>query len=90
MKNSYVAYKTKVVTIEQADPPKAGEVSDLVAYIKNKCPSLESGTEELNFRQNTIPALLLANNESAKNYLALYVADNLTLPNSALILHRTT
>ena len=39
LKNAYGAYWTKEVTIEQGEAPKAGEVSALVAYIKNTWPS---------------------------------------------------
>ena len=55
LKNAYGAYWTKEVTIEQGEAPKAGEVSALVAYIKNTWPSLESGTEELNYSQRRFP-----------------------------------
>ena len=82
LKNAYGAYWTKEVTIEQGEAPKAGEVSALVAYIKNTWPSLESGTEELNYSQKTIPAVILANNEGGNNFGKLYVGDNITLPNS--------
>lgn len=68
LKNAYGAYWTKEVTIEQGEAPKAGEVSALVAYIKNTWPSLESGTEELNYSQKTIPAVILANNEGGNNF----------------------
>lgn len=68
-------YWTKEVTIEQGEAPKAGEVSALVAYIKNTWPSLESGTEELNYSQKTIPAVILANNEGGNNFGKLYVGD---------------
>ena len=90
LKNAYGAYWTKEVTIEQGEAPKAGEVSALVAYIKNTWPSLESGTEELNYSQKTIPAVILANNEGGNNFGKLYVGDNITLPNSAIILYSTT
>ena len=90
LKNAYGAYWTKEVSIEQGEAPKAGEVSALVAYIKNTWPSLESGTEELNYSQKTIPAVILANNEGGNNFGKLYVGDNITLPNSAIILYSTT
>lgn len=61
-----------------------------MAYIKNTWPSLESGTEELNYSQKTIPAVILANNEGGNNFGKLYVGDNITLPNSAIILYSTT
>jgi len=90
LKTHHGAYWTKEVTIEQGEAPKAGEVSALVAYIKNTWPSLESGTEELNYSQKTIPAVILANNEGGNNFGKLYVGDNITLPNSAIILYSTT
>ena len=76
LKNAYGAYWTKEVTIEQGEAPKAGEVSALVAYIKNTWPSLESGTEELNYSQKTIPAVILANDAGGNLYQMISVGDN--------------
>lgn len=90
LKNAYGAYWTKEVTIEQGEAPKAGEVSALVAYIKNTWPGMESGTESLNYGKTSIPAVILANNEGGNNFGKLYVGDNITLPNSAIILYSTT
>lgn len=90
LRNAYGAYLTREVTIEQGQAPKAGEVSALVAYIKNTWPSLESGTEPLNYSKKTIPAVILANNEGGNNFGKLYVGDNITLPNSAIILYSTS
>lgn len=90
LKNAYGAYWTKEVTIEQGEAPKAGEVSALVAYIKNTWPGMESGTEALNYGKSSIPAVILANNEGGNNFGKLYVGDNITLPNSAIILYSTT
>lgn len=90
LKNAYGAYLTREVTIEQGEAPRAGEVSALVAYIKNTWPSLESGTEELNYSKQSIPAVILANNEGGNNFGKLYVGDNITLPNSAVILYSTS
>lgn len=90
LRNAYGAYITRNVTIEQGEAPKAGEVSALVAYIKNTWPALESGTETLNYGKQTIPAVILANNEGGNNFGKLYVGDNITLPNSAIILYSTS
>lgn len=90
LRNAYGAYLTREVSIEQGEAPKAGEVSALVAYIKNTWPGLESGTEELNYSKQSIPAVILANNEGGNNFGKLYVGDNITLPNSAVILYSTT
>ncbi len=90
LRNAYGAYLTREVTIEQGQAPRAGEVSALVAYIKNTWPSLESGTEELNYAKSSIPAVILANNEGGNNFGKLYVGDNITLPNSAIILYSTS
>lgn len=90
LKNAYGAYLTREVTVEQGEAPKAGEVSALVTYLKNTWPSLESGSEELNYSKQTIPAVILANNEGGNNFGKLYVGDNITLPNSAVILYSTT
>ena len=86
LKNAYGAYWTKEVTIEQGEAPKAGEVSALVAYIKNTWPSLESGTEELNYSQKTIPAVILANNEGGNLYQMISVVDNTGDAGSGILL----
>ena len=85
LKNAYGAYWTKEVTIEQGEAPKAGEVSALVAYIKNTWPSLESGTEELNYSQKTIPAVILANNEGGNLYQVISLVDNTGEAKSGII-----
>ena len=86
LKNAYGAYWTKEVTIEQGEATKAGEVSALVAYIKNTWPSLESGTEELNYSQKTIPAVILANNEGGNLYQVISLVDNTGEAKSGIII----
>lgn len=90
LRNSYGAYLTRTVTIRQGEAPKPGPVSELVAYIKETWPNLESGSEQLGYGQSSIEAVILANNEAGNNFGKLYVGDNITLPNSAIILYSTT
>ncbi len=90
LSNDFGVYLAREVSIEQGDAPQAGEVSALVAYIKATWPSLESGTEPLNYTKRSIPAVILANNESGNNFGKLYVGDNITMPNSAIILYSTS
>lgn len=90
LRNAYGPYLTREVTIEQGEAPKPGEVSALVSYIKQTFPSLESGTEPLNYTEESIQAVVLANNAAGNNFGKLYVGDNITLPNSAIIIYSTS
>ena len=64
LKNSYGAYFTKTVTIQQGEAPVAGAVSELVAFIKDTHAGVESGnTVPLGYSKASIEAVILANNE---------------------------
>lgn len=89
LKNSYGAYFTKTITIQQGEAPVAGAVSELVAFIKDTHADVESGSVPLGYSQASIEAVILANNEYGNNFGKLYVGDNISLPNSAIILYDT-
>ena len=90
LKNSYGAYFTKTVTIQQGEAPVAGAVSELVAFIKDTHAGVESGnTVPLGYSKASIEAVILANNEYGNNFGKLYVGDNISLPNSAIVLYDT-
>lgn len=90
LKNSYGAYFTKTVTIQQGEAPVAGAVSELVAFIKDTHAGVESGnTVPLGYSKASIEAVILANNEYGNNLGKLYVGDNISLPNSAIVLYDT-
>lgn len=90
LKNSYGAYFTKTVTIQQGEVPVAGAVSELVAFIKDTHAGVESGnTVPLGYSKASIEAVILANNEYGNNFGKLYVGDNISLPNSAIVLYDT-
>lgn len=89
LKNSYGAYFTKTITIQQGEAPVAGAVSELVAFIKDTHADVESGSVPLGYSQASIEAVILANNEYGNNSGKLYVGDNISLPNSAIILYDT-
>ncbi len=91
--NSYGNYLTREVTVTQqgsGPAPEVGEVAALVAYIQEKWPALESGNETLGYSKQSISAVILANNAAGNNFGKLYVGDNTTQPNSAIILYSTT
>ncbi len=90
--NSYGNYLTREVTVRQGAAPvePAGEVSELVSYIRQTWPSMESGSEPLAYGKRIITATILANNASGNNFGKLYVGDNTVSPNSAIILYSTT
>lgn len=88
LKNTYGAYITKTVRIEQGDAPKAGAIGALVEYIKANFGSVGTGqTPDLNYPETTIEAIILANNEYGNNRGKLYVGDNVNLPNTGMILY---
>lgn len=89
LRNGSEVYLTRDVTVEQGDAPEAGAVSALVAYIRSTWPDLETGTEALGYAEQTVEAVILANNEGGNNFGKLYVGDNITLPNSAIVLYDT-
>ncbi|WP_418991165.1 DUF5689 domain-containing protein [Alistipes sp.] len=90
LKNTYGAYLTKTVTVQQGDAPKAGPVSKLNEYIRTALGSTQSGsTVDLNYSETTVEGVILANNEGGNNFGKLYVGDNISLPNSAVILYDT-
>lgn len=90
LKNTYGAYMTKTVTVQQGDAPKAGPISALNEYIRTTLGSTASGsTVDLNYSQATVEGVILANNEGGNNFGKLYVGDNISLPNSAVILYDT-
>ena len=68
----------------------AGAVSELVAFIKDTHAGVESGnTVPLGYSKASIEAVILANNEYGNNFGKLYVGDNISLPNSAIVLYDT-
>lgn len=87
LKNSagYVYMKQEVV-IEQGDAPKPGPVGELVQWIIEKAPA----AGPLNYPEEEIEAVILANNVYGNNFGKLYVGDNTTLPNSGMILYSTS
>lgn len=90
LRNTYGAYMTKTVTVQQGDAPKAGPISELNEYIRTALGSTASGTTvDLNYSQATVEGVILANNEGGNNFGKLYIGDNISLPNSAVILYDT-
>ncbi|MCD7795830.1 MAG: DUF5689 domain-containing protein [Alistipes sp.] len=90
LKNSYNVYFTKTITIQQGEASVAGAVSELVAFIKNTHANVENGSSvSLGYSQASIEAVILANNEYGNNSGKLYLGDNISLPNSAIILYDT-
>ena len=86
--NAYGVYMTQSVAVQQGEAPVAGPISALVAYLKEELASV-SGTVDLNYSESTIEGVILANNEYGNNFGKLYVGDNVTAPNSAIVLYDT-
>ncbi|MDE6569175.1 MAG: hypothetical protein K2K43_00930, partial [Alistipes sp.] len=84
--NAYGVYMTQSVTVQQGEAPVAGPITSLVAYIKEELASA-SGTVDLNYSESTIEGVILANNQYGNNNGKLYVGDNVTAPNSAIVLY---
>ncbi|MCM1352147.1 MAG: DUF5689 domain-containing protein [Alistipes senegalensis] len=76
--------------MQQGDAPVAGPIASLVAYIKENLASTSSGsTVDLNYSEPTVEGVILANNQYGNNFGKLYVGDNVTAPNSAIVLYDT-
>ncbi len=88
--NAYAVYMTKSVTVQQGEAPVAGPIASLVAYIKENLASTSSGSSvSLNYSESTVEGVILANNQYGNNFGKLYVGDNVTAPNSAIVLYDT-
>ncbi|MDE5851994.1 MAG: hypothetical protein K2H25_04300, partial [Alistipes sp.] len=86
--NAYGVYMTQSVAVQQGEAPVAGPITSLVAYIKEELASA-SGTVDLNYSESTVEGVILANNQYGNNFGKLYVGDNVTAPNSAIVLYDT-
>lgn len=84
--NAYGVYMTQSVAVQQGEAPVAGPIASLVAYIKEELASA-SGTVDLNYSESTVEGVILANNQYGNNNGKLYVGDNVTAPNSAIVLY---
>ncbi len=88
--NTYAVYLTKQVTVQQGEAPVEGPIAKLVAYIKENLASTSSGSSvDLNYSEPTVEGVILANNQYGNNNGKLYVGDNVTAPNSAIVLYDT-
>ncbi len=86
--NAYGVYMTQSVTVQQGEAPVTGPITSLVAYLKEELASA-SGTVDLNYSEPTVEGVILANNQYGNNFGKLYVGDNVTAPNSAIVLYDT-
>lgn len=86
--NAYGVYMTQSVTVQQGEAPVAGPISSLVAYIKEElAATADKSTVYLNYSESTVEGVILANNQYGNNNGKLYVGDNITAPNSAIVLY---